>query len=63
MASEPDYITINPAFKPDRYNVVVMRYRAATDEYTVYKSSHILTKGGADEIAKLWAYNMGLEIR
>lgn len=63
MRDEPDYITINPASKPDRFNVVVMRYRATNDEYTVLKSSHILTRGGAEEIAKLWAFNMGLEIR
>lgn len=63
MESNPDYLTIIPALKPERFNVVVMRYRAPSDEYYVLKTSLLLTRDAASDVAKLWADKMGLEIR
>lgn len=60
---QPDYVTIVPASKVLRYNVVVMRYRATSDEYYPLKVSAMLTQPAAEEIAQLWATERGVTIR
>lgn len=60
---EPDYITVNPAVTPSRFNVVVMRWSQPDDSFRVAKMSETMKKEQADGLALSWAKATGLEIR
>lgn len=64
MESEPDYVTVNAAMEPGKFNTVIMRWSAPADSYLVHKCSEALPEKAARYLAESWAAAMGgLEIR
>lgn len=58
-----DYITINPAVKAGKYNVVIMRWDAREHDYVVFRMSEQLPETAARSLAQCWALASRLEVR
>lgn len=59
---ERDYVTINPAVAPHRFNVVIMRWNPS-DGYAVFRISQPLKAEAALMLARSWAAASHLEVR
>lgn len=59
MVREPDYIRVNRAVDPHKFNVVIMRYNTIDDDFQVLKCSEALPKGAADALAVSWSMALG----
>lgn len=60
---EADYVTVNPAVMPDRYNAVLMHWDDRQQEFVVGKISEPLKKVAADALAQSWAAACRVEVR
>lgn len=58
-----DYITVNPAVRYAKFNVVVMKWDQHERQHSIFRISHSMPKAGAEALAKSWAAAMRLEIR
>lgn len=61
--TEPDYITVNVAVDPHKFNTVLMVWDDRQQEYSVGRCSQALPKTAALALALSWAAVKKLEIR
>jgi hypothetical protein len=60
---DEDYVMVNPAVRPHKFNAVVMRFDHTSQEYVVFRISEALPESAARALAQSWAAAMHMEVR